>query len=279
VQPPARAVGFALGGWTETSLYQFAFEQNLYGSPLTFDSAGNMYGSTAHWSGNDKGAVYQLARNGNGWNVNVIYQFSGGNDGRNPVGSLAIDSAGNIYGVTDDEGPYDYGLVYELSPSPSGWVKTTLYAFQGGDDGWVPFGGLIFDHAGNLLGSTASGGSRGGGTVFQLTPQAGRGWVFTTLYGFAGHQSGGPVGSLTLDAAGSIYGALTEDGNLGENGSIFKLTLSNGSWTYSDLHSFAGEGDGDLPNGSLVVDARGNVYGTTSDGGAYNYGLVFQITP
>ncbi|MGC2112440.1 MAG: choice-of-anchor tandem repeat GloVer-containing protein, partial [Candidatus Korobacteraceae bacterium] len=77
VQPPARAVGFALGGWTETSLYQFAFEQNLYGSPLTFDSAGNMYGSTAHWSGNDKGAVYQLIRNGHGWNLNVIYQFSG----------------------------------------------------------------------------------------------------------------------------------------------------------------------------------------------------------
>ena len=95
LQPPARAVGER----TETSLYPFAFQQNEFGSPLTLDSAGNLYGAVAHWSGNDRGAVYQLTRNGNSWSLNVLYQFAGGNDGSEPRGSLAIDAAGNIYGV------------------------------------------------------------------------------------------------------------------------------------------------------------------------------------
>ena len=175
LQVPARA----LGEWTETSLYAYAFEQNEYGSPLTFDSSGNLYGAVAHWSGNDRGAVYQVVRNGNNWSLNVIYQFAGGNDGSQPRGNLAIDAAGNIYGVTEVDGRYGYGNVYELSPSGSGWMKTILHDFQGGNDGLIPFGGLIFDHSGNLLGSTGSGGPGNGGTVFQLSPQPGGGW---TLY-------------------------------------------------------------------------------------------------
>ncbi|HUK43046.1 MAG TPA: choice-of-anchor tandem repeat GloVer-containing protein [Candidatus Bathyarchaeia archaeon] len=275
LQVPTRA----LGEWTETSLYAFAFEQNEYGSPLTFDSAGKLYGAVAHWSGNDRGAVYQLVRNGNSWILNLIYQFAGGNDGSDPRGSLAIDAAGNIYGVTEDDGRYGNGNVYELSPSGSGWTKTVLHDFQGGNDGLIPFGGLIFDHSGNLLGSTGSGGPGNGGTVFQLSPQPGGGWTYSLVYGFPGQSSWGPTGSLTVDQAGNIYGARNDPGTLGNNGSIFELTYSDGVWNYINLHSFAGFDDGAEPNGSLVVDGTGNVYGTAGDGGAYDYGLVFEITP
>ena len=276
VQPPARA----LGEWTETSLYSFAFQQNQYGSPLTFDSAGNLYGTVAHWSGNDHGAVYQLVPNGNSWNLNVIYQFAGGNDGSDPRGSLAIDAAGNIYGVTEDDGRYRYGNVYELSPTGSGWTKTVLHDFQGGNDGLILFGGHELDHAGNLLGSelvrTPAPGN--GGTVFQLSPGSG-GWTYALVYGFSGQWSEGPFGTLTVDQAGNIYGARNDPGTLGNNGSIFELTYSNGVWNYINLHSFTGSDDGAEPNGSLVVDGGGNVYGTAVDGGAYDYGLVFEITP
>ena len=275
LQVPARA----LGEWTETSLYAYAFEQNEYGSPLTFDSSGNLYGAVAHWSGNDRGAVYQVVRNGNNWSLNVIYQFAGGNDGSQPRGNLAIDAAGNIYGVTEVDGRYGYGNVYELSPSGSGWMKTILHDFQGGNDGLIPFGGLIFDHSGNLLGSTGSGGPGNGGTVFQLSPQPGGGWTYTLVYGFSGQSSWGPTGTLTVDQAGNIYGARNDPGTLGNNGSIFELTYSNGVWNYINLHSFAGFDDGAEPNGSLVVDGVGDVYGTAADGGAYEYGLVFEITP
>lgn len=275
LQVPTRA----LGEWTETSLYAFAFEQNEYGSPLTFDSAGKLYGAVAHWSGNDRGAVYQLVRNGDSWILNLIYQFAGGNDGSDPRGSLAIDAAGNIYGVTEDDGRYGNGNVYELSPSGSGWTKTVLHDFQGGNDGLIPFGGLIFDHSGNLLGSTGSGGPGNGGTVFQLSPQPGGGWTYSLVYGFPGQSSWGPTGSLTVDQAGNIYGARNDPGTLGNNGSIFELTYSDGVWNYINLHSFAGFDDGAEPNGSLVVDGTGNVYGTAGDGGAYDYGLVFEITP
>ncbi len=280
LQPPARSVGQALGEWSETVLYRFTQSPNVgNGRTVTFDAAGNIYGSVSHaTSGNDPGGVYELTPSGGGWTETVIYQFLGGNDGRNPTGNLVFDRAGDLFGVTDDEGYYGYGTVFELSHSPSGWSNTTIHAFQGGNDGAIPFAGPIFDLTGNLLGGAASGGANGGGTVFQMTPNPGGGWAFTTLYGFQGHQSGGPNGTFTLDQAGNIYGVLQNDG-ADNYGSVFKLTTTNGSWSYTDLHDFTHGSDGDLPMGRVVVDADGNVYGTTTDGGEYGYGIVWKITP
>ena len=134
---------------------------------------------------------------------------------------------------------------------------------SGGSDGLNPIGGLIFDNSGNLYGGTQSGGSGGGGTVFELTPSNGS-WTLKTLYSFTG--SHGPVASLTMDAAGNLYGTTLGDGAYGA-GTVFKLAPSGGSWTYISLHDFTGGSDGGGPFSAVTFDANGNLYGTTWEGG------------
>ena len=132
------------------------------------------------------------------------------------------------------------------------------------------------DPSGNLYGTTAGGGSGGGGTVFELAPADG-GWSFQTLYSLGG--LGGPAGKLVMDAIGNLYGTTLQGGPY-QQGSVFKLSLSNGGWTYTSLHDFTGGTDGGYPNGSLIFDANGNLYGTAQSGGTYNGGgVVFEITP
>jgi uncharacterized repeat protein (TIGR03803 family) len=159
-----------------------------------------------------------------------------------------------------------------------------LYDFQAGDDGAYPEAGLIFDLAGNLYGATRNRGPANGGTVFEMTP-AGGAWDITTLYGFSqGLGYWGPWSTLAMDAAGNLYGTTYNDGAYGY-GSVFKLTRSNGGWTYSDLHDFTGNSDGAWPVGSVVLDASGNIYGTSSAGGNRGCpgdagcGVVWEITP
>jgi uncharacterized repeat protein (TIGR03803 family) len=134
---------------------------------------------------------------------------------------------------------------------------------------------LISDNAGNLYGATTVGGSGGGGTVFELTPSNGQ-WTLSVLYSFTG--SAGPSNSLVLDMAGNLYGTTVEDGTYGA-GTVFELTPSGGSWTYTDLHDFTGGSDGSDPFGGVTLDANGNIYGTTEAGGANGDGIVFEITP
>ena len=149
--------------------------------------------------------------------------------------------------------------------------------FRSGNDPWA---GLIIDPSGNLYGTTTGGGSGSGGTVFELTP-ANVGWTFKTLYSFSGN-GGGPSDKLVMDAAGNLYGTTYIDGAYGY-GTVFKLTPSNGGWTYTSLHDFTGGSDGANPISSLVFDANGNLYGTASQGGTGNCpggcGVVFEITP
>ena len=145
-----------------------------------------------------------------------------------------------------------------------------------------PHGPLMFDRSGNLYGTTVSGGSGGGGTVFELSPSGGS-WTFSLLYGLTGVPNGGPKGNLAMDAAENLYGAADGDGAYG-NGSVFKLTPNNGVWTYTDLHDFSGS-DGAGPNGGVTLDTNGNVYGTTVLGGiegcgtGSGCGVVWEITP
>ena len=161
-----------------------------------------------------------------------------------------------------------------MTPSGSGWVENTLYSFnRQGNSGYEPLNGLIFDSQGNLYGGTPTGGAGGAGTAFQLTP-SGSGWSFNLLYSFFGGESG-PAGSLLMDGAGNLYGTAY---SLYTNGLIYKLTPSNGSWIYTVLHQFKGQ-DGRGPNGAIIMDAEGNLYGTTFAGGAYDWGVVWEITP
>jgi uncharacterized repeat protein (TIGR03803 family) len=240
---------------------------------VAFDSTGNIYGTTQ--LGDGLGTVYELEANSL-WNESVLVSFTGSNGGE-PYDTLVVSSSGNLYGSARGGGENGQGVLFELSNTGSGWVENIIHSFSG-SDGSAPFGGLIFDSAGNLYGTTSSGGSGHGGTVFELSPSGG-GWQFTLLYSFTGSSQWGPADSVTIDSAGDLYGTTYLDGahNLG---SVFKLTHSNGGWTYSDLHDFGGDPDGCEPNGGVVLDSHSNIYGTTTGCGTYpnQYGTVWEIT-
>lgn len=278
---------------TETVLYNFGYSPDAAGptGDLAFDQAGNIYG-VASDGPYTEGAVYELMRSGENWTESVIYGFGQKNqDGTDPFGGVIFDGAGNLYGTTVTGGSYNQGTVFQLVPSGSGWKENILYSFPGGSGGAQPFGGLIFDHAGNLYGTTIAGGDQNAGTVFELTPSGG-GWTLTTIYAFVSTTAcqdqngrGGPFASLVMDAAGSLYGTTLCDGAYGL-GSAFRLSRSGGTWTYTDLHDFCAAGrsscgDGYFPGGRLALDPAGNVYGTSMYGGRRDggVGVAWEITP
>jgi uncharacterized repeat protein (TIGR03803 family) len=242
---------------------------------VVFDAAGNFFGTTSLGGAYGNGTVFEEKRSGDSWTESVIYSFTGGNDGTGPPAGVTLDARGNLYGTTSLGGVNGDGVVYELSPSGSGWKQSVLYTFQGLSDGQNPVGGVVVDPAGNLYGTTFDGGVRGGGTVYELSP-SGEGWTFTVLYSFSGGY-GGPYNKLTL-AKGNIYGFTNAEGANGL-GSVFKLAPGNGGWTFADLYDFIGGSDGGSPYGSVAVDRDGNVFGTAVVGGSQNQGVVFEITP
>ena len=280
LRPSARAPSSALVPWTETVLYRFEDYPDgsnpSYGD-LVFDRNGNLYGTTVFGGSGASGTVYQLTPSHDGWTESVIYSFTGGSDGGNPYAGVVFDKAGNLYGTTLQGGAYYNGAVFQLTPSGSGWTENILYSFQNGSDGAYPQGGLILDASGNFYGTTASGGQNRAGTVFKLTRSDGS-WTFVPLYSFTGDYGSGPVANLIMDQAGNLYG-MTYGDRGPDYGTVFKLTPGGGSWTEIVLHRFANGDDGGSPYGSLVFDTDGNLYGTTSYGGAYDAGVVFEITP
>ena len=282
LRPPVSVCKSALCPWTETVLYQFSGSSDGanpgYGD-LTFDQAGNIYGTTVFGGVNAQGVVYELTPSGGGWTERAIHTFTGPrNDGANPYSSVVFDPAGNLYGTTFLGGAGGYGTVFQLTPSGSGWTENILYSFQDSSDGGQPFGGVVLDNAGNLYAATSTGGSGNGGTVYELA-HSGGGWTFGVLYSFTGlGDQPGPNGSLTMDAAGNLYGTTTKDGAQGA-GTVFKLTPSGGGWTETDLYDFPGGSQGGVPYGSVLIDASGNLYGTASQGGTHGYGVIWEITP
>jgi uncharacterized repeat protein (TIGR03803 family) len=291
LKPAAAVSPNIFGGWTETVLYRFSGGDDGANpeAEVVFDQLGNLYGTTtaggtspcaAYYS---CGVVFKLTPSSGGWAESVIHAFSGNQDGAYPVSSVIFDQAGNLYGTAsyggDLMGCYPFypgcGTVFVLSPSVSGWNDNTLYTFHNLSDGAFPQSGLIFDPSGNLYGTTWGGGTYGSGTVFELMHSYG-GWTLTTLHSFAG--SIGPLASLTMDEARNLYGTTYTDGAYGY-GNVFKLTFYSGGWTYTSLHDFTGGSDGGSPASSVIFDANGNLYGTASVGGAYGYGVVFEITP
>jgi len=305
LRPGATACTTALCAWLENVVYSFGGVEGdcqevgpptklhrsgevVLGScpgfgEVTFDQAGNIYGtlSCCH------GAVYELTPSGT---PTALYYFTGGDDGDDPQSGVIFDHAGNLYGTTEQGGTSGCGTVYELSPNGSGWTEKVLYSFQcgfGASSGSFPIGGLIFDAAGNLYGTTNYLGANNGGTVFELSPSGGGNWTFSVVYSLKYSGSFdfiyyGPTGTLAMDSSGSLYGTTVMDGPL-LAGSVFKLTPSNGGWTYTDLHNFDGS-DAGSPFGNVVLDSSGNVYGTALVGGSSNCdgascGVVWKITP
>lgn len=237
-----------------------------------FDGAGNMYVTTIYGGANYVGNVDQLTRSGGQWTPTSVYDFSG-LDGEYPYSGVTLDAQGNIYGTTWMGGPNNFGTVYRLTHSGSGWTLNTLYSFTNSSDGSLPVGGLVFDQAGNLYGTTESGGAGGAGTVFELSPSGG-GWNFTVLHSFTGQY--GPFATLTMDGAGNLYGTAFAPGAFGK-GSVFKLTHNGGGWIFTDLHDFTGGDDGANPIGGVTLDAAGNLYGTTLSGGIAGDNCPFQV--
>ena len=266
--PPSTPCRTTSCPWTETILYRFQAGSDASNpvSRVTFDHSGKLYGTTDSGGTSGHGTVYELQHSNGSWSESILYSFSPGPDGMNPAAEVLLDGAGNLYGTAPQGGQgcsgLGCGVVYELSHSPNGWTETVLYSFSGGNDGGDPYGGLIFDAAGNLYGTTLYGGTNNpGGTVFELTPSNGS-WTFTTLYSLYGNQ--GPVATLAMDRAGNLYG--TASGDPSGSGSAFELERSGGSWTFNELHVFGGS-DGAYVYGAPLVDSAGNVYGTANAGG------------
>jgi uncharacterized repeat protein (TIGR03803 family) len=279
---PTRPVS-VFAPWSETVLHNLGQSGsdgcNPY-SGVTLDQAGNVYGTTSAGGYGGNGIVFELTLAGDRWNESVVHAFAGPGDAAAPFSGVTFDNSGNLYGTTFLGGVMGNGAVYELTPSGSGWTEKVLYSFQFGSDGGDVYAGLILDQAGNLCGAAASGGLHNGGTVFQLIRSDGK-WTFETLYALSGIE--GPYSSLVMDAAGNLYGTSVFDGAY-DYGSVFKLTPHYGGWTYTDLHDFTRGSDGGYPYGGLVLDANGNLYGTTPVGGNPNdcvggCGVVFEITP
>jgi uncharacterized repeat protein (TIGR03803 family) len=261
----------ALQLWNGEMLHNFTGGSDG-GNPsgaLLMDQAGSLYGTTEYGGAAGLGAIYQIA-NGT---TTVVYSPANEMDGVLPLNGVVSDGAGNLYGVFQRGGPNGPGAVYELSNSGSGWTEQIVYAFTAGSDGGGPVS-VIRDASGTLFGATTSGGTGHGGTIFQLTHGNG-GWTLATLYNITGSAPCGVTGRLTLDSAGNLYGVTYCDGAYGY-GSIFELTPSDGSYTFTDLHDFTNGNDGGYPNGDLVLDSHGNLYGTTFGGGG---GVVFKLTP
>jgi uncharacterized repeat protein (TIGR03803 family) len=231
-----------------------------------------------------------MSANGN-WTGQTLYEFQAGADGSQPESGVIADNAGNLYGTTQYGGGgtgtdcfNGCGIVYEVSPNGPGWTERILHVFQEASDGAFPVGGLVLDRAGNLYGTASGGGVNQGGTVFELSPDSGGDWSFSVLYSFtkSGAQScafaSGPTGNLVMDGSGNLYGNTCTNGAFGY-GAIFKLSASNGNWTYTSLHDFTNGNDGSWPFGSVSLDTRGNLFGTTVGGGTDQQGTVWEITP
>jgi uncharacterized repeat protein (TIGR03803 family) len=204
-------------------------------------------------------------------------------DAAYPVAGLIFDDAGNLYGTSFEGGAYNEGTVFELMrKAGGGWTEKILHSFGRGADGTYPGANLILDARGNLYGTTSEGGTKFGGTVFELTPKAGGGWTEKLLYSFGGYSGDAalPYAGLILDASGNLYGTSFEGGDYNE-GTVFELTHKAGAgWMEKLLYSFGSHsGDATLPFAGLILDAGGDLYGTTVSGGAYVLGAVFELTP
>ena len=285
------------GVWTVSVLHAFGkgHDASFPVAGLTFDGAGNLYGTT--WIGGEYGlgTVFELSPIvGGEWTEKVLHSFGNGNDGLNPTSGVILDRAGNLYGTTTGgNGTTFGGSVFELLPTAGGpWREKILHGFKNnGKDGEDPVGSLIFDAAGNLYGTTEIGGFcenclSAEGTVFELTPNASGDWSEKILHSFNPNGVDGqePNAGLIFDAAGNLYGttgAGGSHGNLGSGGTVFELKpAAGGRYTERILHNFGAGTDGNIPGySSLIFDAAGNLYGTTTAGGSYGYGAVFEITP
>jgi len=278
---------------------------------LVADPQGNYYGTTVIGGDGGVGSIYRASKNGGKWSVYRIYSFCHSEacpDGASPQGSLIIDTAGNLYGIASDggnsSGNNGAGLVYELSPNGKKWKYKVIYKFCSAEvclDGRDPYqsglsyqgaaSGAPYDGASPLYGTTQYGGANDTGTIFQLTPK-GKRWSEKVIYNFCSQTNcidgGTPFAGVSVDATGNIFGGATLGGvDTSENccGVVYELKKRGSGWDYTSLHMFCSTVvndvclDGRFIMAPPVIDAAGNLYGTTTFGGANDNGTVFKLEP
>jgi len=264
--PPTPCRSFTCN-WEETQIYNFTGTPGDGIQPqgeIEFDAAGNLYGST-YVGGSAGGTVYKLTHVQGSWTQSVLASFL---SGWNPYGGVQLDQAGNVYVTTTTN-----ATVFQLVSSGAGWTLNNLHQFTDSYGVYDMLAGVIVGPGGNLYGGTTL--ELGGPVLYELSPSNG-GWDYATLYTFSDY---GLSANLVMDSAGNLYGTTFGSGRDRIYGSVFKLTPSNGAWTYTDLHDFTNSSDGAYPYSTIVLDPAGNLYGTASGGGVYGNGVVWEITP
>jgi uncharacterized repeat protein (TIGR03803 family) len=293
VTPEGGADGYGLvykltpqpgGGWAQSIVHTFTGGSDGGGYPvsgLSFDQGGNLYGITGGGSGG-RGLVFQLALNKRGgWTENVLYNFKDGA----PSG-VTLNGTDHIFGTTSDGGNAGAGTVFELVKSGGTWTETALYSFSGNGDGRHPDAGVTLGKNGALYGTTFWDDDNGCdcGTAFQLTRNQNGTWTFTGIHRFTGGREGSnPQAALITDTAGNLYGTTARGGGssrcAGGCGTVFELSpTQTGAWNETVLYRFQGAADGEFPFAPVILDAAGNVYGTTYGGGSHGDGTVFRLT-
>jgi uncharacterized repeat protein (TIGR03803 family) len=280
--------------WTETVLYSFlgGIDGSSPSAGLVADSVGNLYGTAPGGGRFNTGVVYRLSPprgHGSAWKQTVIFTFDHHRGDGNPAAGLIFDGAGNLYGSSVNGGAAHRGTIFELVPGARGreWSMSTLYTFGPCSICGAPSNGLAFDPSGALYGLTTAQIVGSPDVAFRLTPPATKGgaWTYADLHDFGGQGDGDiPVDSPTLDSIGNIYGT-TESGGIGQCqgggcGTVFELSppaQPGGAWTEKLLYIFTGGVDGGAPLSTLIMDATGNLYGTTVDGGEHAYGTAFEL--
>ena len=268
--------------YTKSTIYSFGpgTDASTPLGTLVFDKKGALYGVTQYGGTQNDGAVYKLTPGKSGYSETVIYSFRSGDDGDFPQAGLVIDKQGSLYGTTFYGGPGTCdggcGTVFKLTPSGSGYDETILYAFEDYTDGYLPFAAVTLDeNTGAIFGTTWWGGTYHDGNVFKLTP-SGSGYDKSTIYNFDHHLHHGtngvlPRSQLLLRPDGALYGTDFIGGG-GCNGigcgSVFELRPSGSGYSFTYIYNFRNPLNGADPEfSSLIVDAKGALYGTTDSGG------------
>jgi uncharacterized repeat protein (TIGR03803 family) len=288
----ANGVVFEVDPGSNSETVPYAFTNIVYPANISSDAAGNFYvttyqGGLLNNCQNGCGTILELSKAEGGWNATTVYSFSGGWDGSSTGSAPVFDPKGNLY-VSTLARVESTTILFELTPAaPGKWRGSVAHNFPSNVGGNSPLAGVIRDAAGNLYGTTVQGGAYGWGNVFELTP-SGSTWKETVLHNFDGMDGAYPVAALTLDSAGNLYGTAEYGGSTfcGYGcGTVFKLSPgSGGSWNFSVLHSFKNGKDGNYPRGGVVIDAAGNLYGTSMNSTnnadcVYGCGTVFELSP
>ena len=273
-----------------------AYAGKSSGAP--YDGTSPLYGTTSQAGAHREGVVFSIVPGGGSWSEQVLYDFcalANCADGAGPTAGLLVDPQGNIFGTTYLGGQGNQGTLFELSAGRSGRLptQTVLYSFcteASCSDGAFPAADLVMDASGNLLGTTFGGGSKGKncddigvsgcGTAFRVQPD---GTGFALLHDFCARRNcadgGYPLAGLLMDGLGNLYGATLYGGGNGAPpgfGTVFALSSPKPLYAFCRLENCA---DGAMPEGNLVMDASGNIFGTALAGGATGNGTVFELVP